>query len=126
MLALSAFANTSEAFTTTLTAKRHVIGSTMPIAGDSQSLTELRERRNEVSNDERGSDKVNSLIGIDRGLYLMVIAVAINIWFFSIPVEFRRTRICSEADTAAYPTKCMTSDQFTTGIADYYKNGKGG
>lgn len=80
--------------------------------------------KKELSNAERGSDNVNNLIGIDRGLYLFAIVMAINVWFFSVPVEFRRTRICNEEDSAAYPTKCMTGKQFRTGVSDYYKNGE--
>jgi len=87
-------------------------------------VTELQARNKDVSSEDRGSDKVNSIIGIDRGLYLFAIVMAINVWFFSIPVEFRRTRICNEADTRDNPKLCMTSKQFTTGISDYYKNGK--
>ena len=136
MLALSTSVNTSEAFTTTSAIHGRVCGSEMPIVGsslsslsicgsvESRSSTELQAKRKDISSDERGSDNVNTLIGIDRGVYLWAIVIAINIWFFSIPVEFRRTRICNEADSRDYPTKCMTSKQFTTGISEYYKNGK--
>jgi hypothetical protein len=136
MLALSASVNTSEAFTATSAIHSRVCGSEMPIVGsslsslslsgsiESRSSTELQAKKKDISSDERGSDNVNALIGIDRGVYLWAIVIAINIWFFSIPVEFRRTKICNEADSRDYPTKCMTSKQFTTGIAEYYKNGK--
>lgn len=136
MLALTALVNSSEAFTATSAATSRVSVSIMPINWHFPSSpyratkfgisTELRARKNDISSEERGSDNVNSLIGIDRGMYLWGIVIALNIWFFSIPVEFRRTRICNEADTIAYPTRCMTSEQFRTGIADYYKNGKKG
>jgi len=135
MLALIALVNTSEAFTATSAATSRVSVLDIPINEFSPSSpspdtrsgfsTELQARKNDLSSEERGSDNVNSLIGIDRGMYLWAIVIALNLWFFSIPVEFRRTRICSEADTIAYPTKCMTSEQFRTGIADYYKNGGG-
>lgn len=137
MLALSALANTSEAFTATSAINTRACGSKMPVVGSSISSrsssgsiesrfsTELQDRKNDVSSEERGSDEVNTLIGIDRGLYLWAIVIAINIWFFSIPVEFRRTRFCNEADSAAYPDRCMTTKQFTSGIAKYYRNGGG-
>mmetsp|Transcript_17376 Transcript_17376/g.35700 ORF Transcript_17376/g.35700 Transcript_17376/m.35700 type:complete len:161 (-) Transcript_17376:236-718(-) len=135
MISLSGLMSGSEAFTTPIDS--HTRGSKMPITGSSSlsrspfgsveavSPTQLLARKKDLSSQERGSDKVNSLIGIDRGLYLWAIVIAINIWFFSIPVEFRRTRICSEADTRDFPTRCMTSQQFTSGIAEYYRNGGG-
>mmetsp|Transcript_15898 Transcript_15898/g.43984 ORF Transcript_15898/g.43984 Transcript_15898/m.43984 type:complete len:156 (+) Transcript_15898:32-499(+) len=89
------------------------------------SSTQLQERRKELSNADRGSENVNNLMGLGRGKYLWAIAIAINIWFFSVPVEFRRTRICNEADSAAYPEKCMTGKQFREGIQSYYANGGG-
>ena len=131
VLALSAFASTSEAFTAT--ANNRVSALSMPIVGYSTSSrsgsgagfsTELRERRPDVSSEERGIDKMNDIQGITAGLYLGAIVLALNVWIFSIPVEFRRTRICNEADTRDYPTRCMTREMWTTGIQEYYANGK--
>lgn len=70
------------------------------------------------------SSKVNAALGLGRGAVLLTIVLLINVWFFTIPVEFRRTRLCSEMDTAAYPERCMTTSQFTQGISDYYSDGK--
>jgi len=137
MAVLSVLVSTSEAFTATSAVNNLACGSKMPIIRsslssryasifiESSSTTELQARKKDLSSDERGSDKVNSIIGIDRGVYLWAIVIAINIWFFSIPVEFRRTRFCNEADSRDYPDRCMTSKQFTTGISEYYKNGGG-
>lgn len=69
--------------------------------------------------------KVRRALGLDRGAVLLAIVLVINAWFFTIPVEFRRTRLCSEMDTAAYPEQCMTPNQFAGGIADYYREGGG-
>lgn len=77
-------------------------------------------KRTDVVNDE---SKVNSALGLGRGAVLLTIAILINIWFFSIPTEFRRTRLCNEFDTQAYPELCMTPKMFVDGIADYYKSG---
>lgn len=79
-----------------------------------------RRTRTDVVNDE---SKVNSVLGLGAGSVLLAIAVLINIWFFSIPTEFRRTRLCNEVDTQAYPELCMTPKMFVNGIADYYKSG---
>mmetsp|Transcript_16469 Transcript_16469/g.28709 ORF Transcript_16469/g.28709 Transcript_16469/m.28709 type:complete len:179 (-) Transcript_16469:399-935(-) len=81
-----------------------------------------RNRDNDIVNNQA---KVDEALGIERGLVLLAIALLINIWFFTIPTEFRRTRICNEFDSAAYPELCMTAEQFKTGISDYYKNGGG-
>lgn len=78
----------------------------------------------------RGSDimtdpsRVDAALGLGRGTVLLAVVLLVNVWFFSIPPEFRRTRICEEMDALAYPDKCMTTTQFTEGIANYYKNGK--
>lgn len=137
MLVLATAVMTSYAFTATSAVNRSVCGSEMPLVGsslpsscasgsiESRPLSsKLMARNDDISSEERGSDNVNNIIGLDRGLYLLAIVLAINVWFFSVPVEFRRTRICNEADSAAYPDRCMTSKQFTTGIKEYYANGK--
>jgi len=78
----------------------------------------------EFDNENKKSEYVNSVVGIDRGTYLLLIpAIIINLWFFTIPTEFRRSRLCSAEETANFPTKCMTTEQFKTRISDYYKNG---
>jgi hypothetical protein len=78
-------------------------------------------KRTDVVNDE---SKVNSALGLGRGTVLLTIALLINIWFFTIPTEFRRTRLCNEFDTEAYPELCMTPQMFVDGISEYYKNGR--
>mmetsp|Transcript_6931 Transcript_6931/g.9792 ORF Transcript_6931/g.9792 Transcript_6931/m.9792 type:complete len:166 (-) Transcript_6931:44-541(-) len=62
--------------------------------------------------------------GRESGFYLMGIVVALWIWLFSIPPEFRRARFCTEADTAIYD-QCWTVQSWSSGVADYYKNGGG-
>jgi hypothetical protein len=70
------------------------------------------------------SARVDAALGLGRGVVLLAVVMAVNVWFFSIPPEFRRTRLCSDMDTVAHPERCMTTTQFTQGIADYYSNGK--
>lgn len=66
--------------------------------------------------------------GAGRGVYLMAIVLAINIWLFSIPPSFRRAKICV-GDPAETPQvavgDCVTSDQWIADVKDYYKNGGG-
>ena len=102
------------------------LASSSPPPLASRASTQLRVRRNgQPDNTDRYGTRVNSIIGIDRGWYILSLAVAVSVWFFTIPVEFRRTKICTEIQTQENPDKCMTSKQFTSGIADYYSNGKG-
>jgi len=64
--------------------------------------------------------------GIGRGKILLLLVLIVNVWMFSIPVEFRRARLCSVEDTKLYPDKhCTTMDAWRTGVADYYANGGG-
>ncbi|KAG7356982.1 hypothetical protein IV203_001670 [Nitzschia inconspicua] len=79
-------------------------------------------KRTDIVNDE---SKVNQALGLGRGGVLLAIALLINVWFFTIPTEFRRTRLCNETDTRAYPELCMTPKMFVSGIAEYYKTGGG-
>ena len=45
---------------------------------------------------------------------------------FSIPVEFRRARLCSEEQVRLNPdSKCMTFEMWTKGVSEYYGNGGG-
>ena len=135
LLSLVVLVNTSQAFigtsqidgrnsmskmpTVGLSPSSHVVYGTISV----ESPTKVQAKK-DISNSERGSENVNNLMGLDRAKYIWPIVIAINIWFFSVPVEYRRTRFCNEADSAAYPERCMTSKQFTEGISNYYKNGK--
>jgi hypothetical protein len=65
-------------------------------------------------------------LGIKRGAYLMVLILALNVWIFSIPTEFRRTRFCTEEQVLLFPdSKCKTFGQWKSQIVDYYGNGGG-
>mmetsp|Transcript_4582 Transcript_4582/g.6768 ORF Transcript_4582/g.6768 Transcript_4582/m.6768 type:complete len:167 (+) Transcript_4582:154-654(+) len=66
----------------------------------------------------------SSTDGRETGFYLMGFILALWIWLFSIPPEFRRARFCSAEDTAVYE-QCWTVQTWTSGVADYYKGGGG-
>jgi hypothetical protein len=89
-------------------------------ATEEEKTVPAPRKRTDIVNDEA---KVNDALGLGRGAVLLTIAVLINIWFFTIPTEFRRTRLCNEFDTQAYPELCMTPKMFVNGISEYYKNG---
>jgi len=64
--------------------------------------------------------------GLKRGNIIFPIIFLLNVWAFSIPVEYRRARICSEEQVRDNPgSKCMTTETWRKGVADYYANGGG-
>mmetsp|Transcript_22364 Transcript_22364/g.54171 ORF Transcript_22364/g.54171 Transcript_22364/m.54171 type:complete len:155 (-) Transcript_22364:274-738(-) len=64
--------------------------------------------------------------GLRAGVPILVIAMLVNVWMFSIPTEFRRARLCSEEDVKLHPeAHCTTFAAWRTGIAEYYANGGG-
>ena len=68
-------------------------------------------------------DKVQ---GIGAGTVIFGVVLLLNIWSFSIPVEFRRAKFCSAEQVAEkVDVHCMTTDQWFGGIANYYENGGG-
>ena len=93
-----------------------------PIGGSfdsaiSTSLHIMKEDRNEEAADTGG---------LRRGKVLLLLVLIVNVWMFSIPVEFRRARLCNEEDTRLYPDKhCTTMEAWRMGVVDYYANGGG-
>jgi len=66
--------------------------------------------------------------GSREGNYLLVLALAICVWMFSIPTEFRRAHFCASnecVERRAACNDCITLSEWSTGVADYYKNGGG-
>jgi hypothetical protein len=68
----------------------------------------------------------NDTDGLAVGVPLLAVVLMISVWFFTIPVELRRARLCTEQQVIDNPqSRCMTWDNWTSGVADYYKNGGG-
>lgn len=64
--------------------------------------------------------------GTDAGKYLLFAVLLVNVWAFSIPVEFRRARFCTEEQVRLNSdSHCITFDNWKSGIIDYYANGGG-
>jgi hypothetical protein len=63
--------------------------------------------------------------GMRRGLIIFPIVFLLNVWMFTIPPEFRRTKICNDEQSQLYPNQCMTMPQWMNGVKEYYKNGGG-
>lgn len=73
-----------------------------------------------------GSNPEVDTDGTDAGKYLLFLVMLVNIWAFSIPVEFRRARFCTEEEVRLNPdSHCITFDNWKSGIIDYYANGGG-
>jgi hypothetical protein len=77
--------------------------------------------------DNRGSETGRTdPTGLRRGLVLLPFVVLVAVWLFTIPVEFRRARFCSEEQVRLFPdSKCITPDNWVKGIQDYYQQGGG-
>ncbi|KAL7546157.1 hypothetical protein ACHAWF_009499 [Thalassiosira exigua] len=68
----------------------------------------------------------NDPTGLKEGKYLLIFAMFVTIWMFSIPPEFRRARLCREEDVKLYPDRhCTTFEAWRKGVAEYYANGGG-
>jgi hypothetical protein len=68
--------------------------------------------------------------GTNRGAIILGVVLLACVWIFSIPPEFRRAYLCGSErcieDRQAYLCNdCMTTDEWRTGIINYYKSGGG-
>lgn len=62
--------------------------------------------------------------GMKTAPYIMAFILFLCLWNFTIPVEFRRARICSEQQVLENPSsKCMTFGNYVSGILQYYQDG---
>lgn len=77
--------------------------------------------------DNRGSETGETdPTGLRRGAVLLPFTVLVAAWLFTIPVEFRRARFCTEEQVRLYPdSKCVTPGNWVKGIQDYYQEGGG-
>ena len=83
-------------------------------------------KKNEDPSSEGGYQYSSYVNGTGTGWYLLAFALLVNVWFFSIPPEFRRARLCNEEEVVLYADKnCMTGDQWVKGVQEYYQNGGG-
>jgi hypothetical protein len=76
-----------------------------------------------------GTKKEVTYDGADRGRYLFALVFLICIWQFSIPPSFRRAKFCppscvQERSLCRTPT-CVTFGEWTSDIAQYYRDGGG-
>lgn len=74
------------------------------------------------------SREPNSVDGTGRGLILFGGVLAVCVWLFSIPPEFRRAHFCAVEQCVQNRSKCydcVTFSEWTTGVGEYYKNGGG-
>jgi hypothetical protein len=86
------------------------------------------EANNNSNNDSnnKSPELLPDPTGLRNGLVILPIVLALCVWMFSIPTEFRRARLCSQEQVVLYPdSKCITFQDWTGGIANYYRNGGG-
>jgi hypothetical protein len=87
-----------------------------PMTTGIQTLN-AEKKKNEVSYD-----------GSDRGRYLFALVLFICIWQFSIPPSFRRAKFCPPAcvkERTLCRSKCVTFEEWTSDIVQYYRDGGG-
>jgi hypothetical protein len=73
-------------------------------------------------------DEVSSYDGVGRGRYIFVVVLFICIWQFSIPPTFRRAKFCPPAcvqERTLCRNPCVTLEEWTNDIVEYYRNGGG-
>ena len=66
--------------------------------------------------------------GQSRGVPLGLLVLAIVVWSFSIPPEFRRAHFCTSDRCVANRSRCydcVTVGEWTQDVKDYYANGGG-
>ena len=66
--------------------------------------------------------------GADRGKYIFAVVLFICIWQFSIPPTFRRAKFCPPAcarERTLCRNQCVTFQEWSNDIVEYYKNGGG-
>lgn len=72
----------------------------------------------------------SDLDGTTRGIPILIAALLVCIWSFSIPPEFRRAHICMTdqcvpIENRKYCHDCKTMKELKEGIQQYYANGGG-
>jgi hypothetical protein len=111
-----------------LTPSRAVIMWT-PLCSDNTGMTRPVANRLATMGQKGDDDRVarSDRIGGTgtEGKALLILGFLLSAWFFTVPPEFRRTRICSVSETQQFPEVCMTADQFVDRVAEYYKSGGG-
>ena len=80
------------------------------------------------SSSHHKDDDDDDMGGLQRGLPLGVLALAISIWCFSIPPELRRAHWCMSDRCTQHRSlpscyDCVTFGEWKSSIVDYYANG---
>ena len=74
------------------------------------------------------ADRQSDYQGLGRGKPLLGLVFLVCVWFFSIPVHFRRDVFCvipECIENRAACNDCVTWDEWKGGIIEYYQNGGG-
>jgi len=96
--------------------------------------TELYKGNNNNDNnidEESSSDNINNNVyGIQRGVPLLILALAWSVWSFSLPLEFRRAHFCFSDRCVEHPSAnmcydCVAFSAWTKDIVTYYQQGGG-
>lgn len=123
LLLLALFAVEANAFAV----KCNVQALTYPCVQGQECLSLGSKQHTKLSllDDEKSFDD-----GSQRGIPLLLGSLMISVWFFSIPVEFRRahwcfSERCEQNRSFALCNDCVTFGEWKEGVLDYYRNGGG-
>jgi hypothetical protein len=111
--------------------KKHVagVGTTRSrfVAGTWKMKENDNDNKKNTSSRSSGDGGGGSSIDVDgmqTAPYILILVLFLCVWNFTIPVEFRRARLCSEQQVLDNPTsKCITVSNYMNGIVQYYQNG---
>jgi hypothetical protein len=92
------------------------------------SLSSRRQQQQVALTVQHMASKGKYDFGSGRGKVIQVIVLAVCVWSFSIPPEFRRARFCTTTgcvENRASCNDCVTFSEWKIKVVDYYKGGGG-
>jgi hypothetical protein len=92
------------------------------------SLSSKRQQQQVALTVQQMASKGKYDYGSGRGKIIQVIVLAVCVWSFSIPPEFRRARFCTTSrcvESRASCNDCVTFSEWKVKVVDYYKGGGG-
>jgi hypothetical protein len=109
--------------------KKHVAGTSRStfVTGTREMKGNDNDNNKNTSSRSSGGNGGGTSIDVDgmqAAPYILILVLFLCVWNFTIPVEFRRARLCSEQQVLDNPTsKCITVSNYMNGIVQYYQNG---
>jgi hypothetical protein len=107
--------------------KKHVAGTTRStFVANTRKMkgNDNDNKKNTSRSSGNGGGTSIDVDGMQTAPFILILVLFLCVWNFTIPVEFRRARLCSEQQVMDNPTsKCITVSNYMNGIVQYYQNG---